>query len=325
MKENTLGANISRLRKQAGMTQEELGHAVSVSTQAVSRWERGGSPDISSLTAIADVFGVTLDALFEHEAPSAVSTEDVISQDLRLTPAERRFERAYALAWHMMKAAATTFDPSGGSNYRFMTGIENVDRKAGDKPESVPSVVYISHDTGIMQASVAKDFHYALIMPEPEDGFASIMKYAGEYRRFFACLAEPYMVEMLAFLYTLEPKQHFTAAFAAERLGISPEAAEEVLTEMKSLRMVLDISAETPVGQLHVYHRLEDTAPIPFLYMATELMRAQDIICAVHMRETPFLTEELGARSLSPYWRTHDSANLDYLDAGHRDGCVDQN
>ena len=52
---NTLNENIVRLRKQAGMTQEELGRRVMVSTQAVSRWERGGSPDIALLPVIAQV------------------------------------------------------------------------------------------------------------------------------------------------------------------------------------------------------------------------------------------------------------------------------
>ena len=62
---------------------------------------------------------------------------------------------------------------------------------------------------------------------------------------------------------------------AAHHLGISCEEAESILNEMYMLRLVRDIVAETPKGMLHVYRRLEDTALIPFLYTATELMRAQ--------------------------------------------------
>ena len=41
MENNTLGDNIARFRKAAGLTQEELGTTVGVSAQAVSRWECG--------------------------------------------------------------------------------------------------------------------------------------------------------------------------------------------------------------------------------------------------------------------------------------------
>lgn len=39
-----LGGQIARSRKERGITQEELGKAVGVSTQAVSRWENDGAP-----------------------------------------------------------------------------------------------------------------------------------------------------------------------------------------------------------------------------------------------------------------------------------------
>ncbi len=43
MNEHFIGIQISKFRKEAGLTQEELGEAVGVSGQAVSRWECGGA------------------------------------------------------------------------------------------------------------------------------------------------------------------------------------------------------------------------------------------------------------------------------------------
>ena len=54
MKKTNLGETIYKLRKQRGITQEELGRAVNVSTQAVSKWEHGGSPDAEMLPLLAD-------------------------------------------------------------------------------------------------------------------------------------------------------------------------------------------------------------------------------------------------------------------------------
>ena len=41
-----MGEILSTLRKQKGVTQEEMGKALGVSMQAVSRWENGGAPEI---------------------------------------------------------------------------------------------------------------------------------------------------------------------------------------------------------------------------------------------------------------------------------------
>lgn len=37
----TFGEKLSRLRKERGMSQEELAHELKVSRQAISRWELG--------------------------------------------------------------------------------------------------------------------------------------------------------------------------------------------------------------------------------------------------------------------------------------------
>lgn len=60
----TIGSRIARLRKEKGMTQESLAEKLGVSSQAVSKWENDlACPDVSLLTTLADVLGVTTDEL----------------------------------------------------------------------------------------------------------------------------------------------------------------------------------------------------------------------------------------------------------------------
>ena len=60
----SIGQNIKRLRRNADMTQEELAEILSISPQAVSRWETDAAlPDISMLPAIVNLFGITSDEL----------------------------------------------------------------------------------------------------------------------------------------------------------------------------------------------------------------------------------------------------------------------
>ena len=64
----TMGSVIARLRKERGLTQEQLANELGISYQAVSKWENElSSPDISALPLLADIFGVSIDALFGRE------------------------------------------------------------------------------------------------------------------------------------------------------------------------------------------------------------------------------------------------------------------
>jgi len=63
-----LGNNIRQLRRRDRKTQENLAEALGVTSQAVSRWESGGSyPDMNLIPSIANYFGVSIDALFGYE------------------------------------------------------------------------------------------------------------------------------------------------------------------------------------------------------------------------------------------------------------------
>ena len=62
------GRRIADLRRQSGLTQREIATTVGVSTQAVSKWERGLScPDMMLLDEIANALGVGIIDLFQNQ------------------------------------------------------------------------------------------------------------------------------------------------------------------------------------------------------------------------------------------------------------------
>lgn len=64
----SLSANISRLRKEHQMTQEQLAEALGVTFAAVSKWERGAAtPELHLIAEMADLFEVSIDALIGYE------------------------------------------------------------------------------------------------------------------------------------------------------------------------------------------------------------------------------------------------------------------
>ncbi len=66
-KSNIIGDKIVTARKRANLTQSELAQQISISPQAVGKWERGESmPDITMLNSLAKIFGVDLNYFSEE-------------------------------------------------------------------------------------------------------------------------------------------------------------------------------------------------------------------------------------------------------------------
>ena len=68
---------LQNLRKQKGLTQEELAEALYVSRTAISKWESGrGYPSIDSLKEIAKFFSLTIDELLSSDEVLCIAEED---------------------------------------------------------------------------------------------------------------------------------------------------------------------------------------------------------------------------------------------------------
>ena len=67
----TFAENLKMLRKQAGMSQEQLAEKIGVSRQAVTKWETGaGIPDIENIMAISTLFDISIDDLLSNKSGS---------------------------------------------------------------------------------------------------------------------------------------------------------------------------------------------------------------------------------------------------------------
>lgn len=70
----TVANNLIALRKSKRLTQADVANALNYSDKSVSKWEHADSlPDISILSALADMYGVTLDYLTHEDAEERLS------------------------------------------------------------------------------------------------------------------------------------------------------------------------------------------------------------------------------------------------------------
>ena len=74
MDQKKIGLFLKELRKQKGITQEELAEHFNVSSRSISRWETGSNmPDISLLTGIADFYDVDVREIIEAAASNSLN------------------------------------------------------------------------------------------------------------------------------------------------------------------------------------------------------------------------------------------------------------
>ena len=85
-----LGNKIRQLRFKASLTQEQLAERLGLSAQAVSKWENSvAMPDITLLPDLAEIFGVSIDELFDlttgqkyRRIESRMDTQDELEPDV---------------------------------------------------------------------------------------------------------------------------------------------------------------------------------------------------------------------------------------------------
>ena len=122
-----LGKKIRQLRFKAGMTQEQLADKLGIGPQSVSKWENAvAMPDITTLPLLAEIFGTSIDDLFDLTAEQRLNrienrmdAEDDLPQDVfrefeeyltgRLKAGQdkkRATELIAYLYWHRMNSYA---------------------------------------------------------------------------------------------------------------------------------------------------------------------------------------------------------------------------
>lgn len=83
------GKVISELRKQKGLTQEQLGKKLNVTYQAVSKWENNLSePDLGTLEKLAEVFEISISDFFSMTKENSANDKKIVS-DKKTNSAEK--------------------------------------------------------------------------------------------------------------------------------------------------------------------------------------------------------------------------------------------
>lgn len=342
-----IGERIGQLRKQAGLKQEELGRAVGVTTQAVSRWECGGAPDIELLPAIADTLHVSVDELFGRMPVAQTDIKELFDRTLCGYPKKDRMKVACDLMWNIQKAVLRCEDSnidrvavsnildaatqknqslnvqSQKSEYEHDERNEhkkNACRTAEDSDTSIStSGLYIETDSGYMSYGF-NDLDYIFLLSQPENGFESVIKDVDSLRRLFSLLVKPYCLEVIAALYAKKPNENVTGRLLAKELNAPETEVIAVLDELCNYRLIRNLEITDTNGKMHIYSYENSAEWVAFLTFASMLMYTEnEARLAVNMRKQSAFSAPFGSKNPFASWnrRNDDKERINLYRAGN--------
>ena len=261
MSTEMIGKKIASMRKENGIKQEELANYVGVSTQAVSKWENGGVPDIELLPKIADFFSVSVDSLFGRNITDYSDLQSALIKKISETSDDKRLKLVFNYCWDMERALM----PVGHMIEK--NSIEDYEKEIGNE-QRYSSMM---KNDGFTRMGIGNRLQYFLIVPDPKSTDDAYFK-GIDYPSFFKDLSDKDFFDACIFLNRRDCKKAFTPMLLVKNMGISVEKSNEILSTLKKYRMVYSTQIERDDEIQTVYNFNPTPSFIALLIFAREII-----------------------------------------------------
>lgn len=256
----SIGAVISKLRKDRNVTQEALARWVGVSAQAVSKWENGGLPDTELLPKIADYFGVSIDTLFGRGITDYNDIPTALIRKIAETEPSRRFEEVFELCWDIQRAMFGAI-PTDGS-------VKEYKALLGEEEQRYSSVLT---DQGFTLMGIANRLQYFLVVPEPQN--KNLAFFNGiDYTELFRDLSDETFFETLVFLSKRKNDKCFTHHLLINQFQIDFDQSLVLIKTLDKYGLLQTTQIETNDTVQKVYRFVPTPSFTALLIFARELI-----------------------------------------------------
>ena len=235
---SVLSETVASLRREANETQSALADALGVSNRTVSKWENDESePEAAMLSALADHFGITVDALLGRAEKKSDPYAGVTRYD---EAALKYFDETLSGMNRLQDCFRRIFngDKKDGETGLHASPVPAFPWKDGDwSPAAATSRVF---STPVYAAFTAgTDINLAVSLFPSENGGNWLEQNAAEIADALKLLADPRALRLVRLLNEPDCPHDFTVAWAAERACMSEDEAFAVL------RMIFEFEPET--------------------------------------------------------------------------------
>lgn len=259
---SVLGQQIKKHRMKKGLTQEQLGQLIGVTTQAVSKWECGGTPDAELLPKLSDVLSISIDALFGREEQNFLLS---LAQKIGSMSKEKAYHFAFSTCWAIQMGLLQEPDVADPYLDAF------IDYTHLDK-DGIPHFGRIMQDDGVSVARIAPDFHHFFLMLEPKSGIAQQLVESERLRRVFSLFADETMMKIIFYLYT-RLNTPIATSLISKKTDLPIEKVDQCMNELCEHGLAKRTVIATAEGEIYSYMFNQESAVIPLLCFADEIAR----------------------------------------------------
>ncbi len=257
---NVIGKQIKKFRIARGITQEQLGQLVGVTTQAVSKWERGGTPDAELLPKLSQVLLVSIDTLFGKE-------EESISLTLARRISQMTDEDAYRFAFNICWAIENGMMHDYIMPEQFFDSF--VERLANDNNKSV-YFSKIMTDNGMATARLSPDFHYFFLMKEPKSGIKNCLSDIETLRKVFEVFADKKLFSIIFYMYS-RLNTPIATSLISKNTGLAENEVDRCMEFLCKNNLATKSVISTADGEMYSYMFNQESSVIPLLCYADEI------------------------------------------------------
>ena len=244
-KKSVFRMNLVKRRKALGLTQEQLASRLSVSPQAVSKWENSSYPDCELLPKIAHELNISLDSLFGLNIENSErDIEQLVNDEMRSTPPEKRTE----LFMKIMYSAVYACNPNTDNTGRIKENYEH-ETFAGIKADDMLSLTRLN-----------KDLRYFFFLEIPENGVNSYFGDTTNVVRLFNTLADEDAIRIITYLGANARNKMFSTETVSENLDIPLDKVQYIVDRLDRFglvwRMAADIDDKTVILYGYTHHQM---------------------------------------------------------------------
>lgn len=259
---SVIGQQIRKYRMAKGITQEQLGELVGVTTQAVSKWERGGTPDAELLPALSRVLSVSIDTLFglgEENLALAVARR------VNTMPDEEAYPFAFNICWAIMHGLMhDVVMPENLTN-------DYIDRMTNDE-NKMEYLSKIMRDEGICIARTSRGLNSFFLLREPKEGLRNFFVDIDAVRNVFELFGDKNILDIIFYMYT-RLNTPIASSLISKNTGLSVQMVDDCMERLSKANLVNKSVIETADGEMYSYMFTNENVVIPLLLYADEITK----------------------------------------------------
>lgn len=259
---SVIGEQIKKYRIKMGYTQEQLGQKIGVTTQAVSKWERGGLPDTDMLPRIAQSLGISIDTLFGDDDENEMLN---LARKINRMPEKEAYRYAFEICWAIEIGLMRDVSLMSKFINFFSDGLDQ-SAKLDDYYSKIMT------DGGMTTARISPDFRHFFLMTEPSDSILNHISDLEALRDVFGIFSDKNCLRILFSMYT-RLNYPVTEDVLIRQTGIDKADLEHCMEVLCKNRLATQSPVVTLDGETKAYQFSQESSVIPLLCIADEIVK----------------------------------------------------